>query len=144
VSEATQEILRVEAGRPAFHVDMDEQTIPLEAGLESRAISMTKGCYIGQEVIVRVLHRGHGRIGRKLVGLVLDGSTPAAPGDRIEAGEREGVVTSAVVSPRVGGPIALGYVHRETAVAGNAVTISHQGALLPARVVDLPFRRTHE
>jgi folate-binding protein YgfZ len=141
VGEPTQEILRVETGRPAFHVDMDEQTIPLEAGLESRAISMTKGCYVGQEVIVRVLHRGHGRIARKLVGLVLDGTTPAAPGDRIEAGAREGVVTSAVISPRVGGPIALGYVHREAAVAGTAVAVLHDGARLAAKVVDLPFRQ---
>ena len=56
---------------------MDEETIPLEAGIESRAISLTKGCYVGQEVIIRVLHRGHGRVARKLVGLTVNG--PAAP-----------------------------------------------------------------
>ena len=50
---------------------MDEETIPLEAGIESRAISLTKGCYVGQEVIIRVLHRGHGRVARKLVGLTV-------------------------------------------------------------------------
>ena len=50
--------LRIEAGVPKFHRDMDEETIPLEAGIESRAISLTKGCYVGQEVIIRVLHRG--------------------------------------------------------------------------------------
>ena len=58
---------------PLFGRDMDEETIPLEAGIESRAISFTKGCYVGQEVIIRVLHRGHGRVARKLVGLVFEG-----------------------------------------------------------------------
>src|SRR5206468_8401903 len=70
---ADAETIRIEAGIPLFHRDMDEQTIPLEAGLESRAISFTKGCYVGQEVVIRVLHRGHGRVARKLTGLVLEG-----------------------------------------------------------------------
>ena len=70
---------------PLFHRDMDEETIPLEAGIESRAISLTKGCYVGQEVIIRVLHRGHGRVARKLVGLMFDGeSVPAAGAAVIE------------------------------------------------------------
>src|SRR5262245_12103738 len=72
LDHATAETLRIEAGVPLFHVDMDEETIPLEAGIELRAISFTKGCYVGQEVIIRVLHRGHGRVVRKLVGLRLD------------------------------------------------------------------------
>ena len=74
------EVLRVEAGVPLFHRDMDEETIPLEAGIESRAISLTKGCYVGQEVIIRVLHRGHGRVAQKLVGLTLDGEAVPAAG----------------------------------------------------------------
>src|SRR5690349_14639537 len=65
VSLDTLDVLRVEAGRPAFLVDMDEHTIPLEAGIETRAISFTKGCYVGQEVIVRVMHRGQGRVAKK-------------------------------------------------------------------------------
>ena len=65
-----------------FGRDMDEETIPLEAGIESRAISFTKGCYVGQEVIIRVLHRGHGRVARKLVGLTLDGDAVPAAGAR--------------------------------------------------------------
>ena len=67
-------------GVPLFDRDMDEETIPLEAGIESRAISFTKGCYVGQEVIIRVLHRGHGRVARKLVGLTLDGDAAAGAG----------------------------------------------------------------
>ena len=80
VDAATADVLRVEAGVPKFHRDMDEDTIPLEAGLESRAISLTKGCYVGQEVIVRVLHRGHGRVARRLVGLTLEGEAVPAAG----------------------------------------------------------------
>ena len=86
---AAAEALRVEAGVPKFHRDMDEDTIPLEAGIESRAISLTKGCYVGQEVIIRVLHRGHGRVARRLVGLTLDGDGAAAPGRRCKVDGRE-------------------------------------------------------
>jgi folate-binding protein YgfZ len=64
LDEATTEAIRIESGTPRFGRDMDEDTIPLEAGIESRAISFSKGCYVGQEVIIRVLHRGHGRAGR--------------------------------------------------------------------------------
>ena len=82
----TADAMRIEAGVPMFHRDMDEETIPLEAGIESRAISLTKGCYVGQEVIIRVLHRGHGRVARKLVGLMIDGDAAAAPGTAIADG----------------------------------------------------------
>ena len=68
-SEDTGETLRIEAGRPRFGIDMNTDTIPLEAGLENRAISFTKGCYVGQEVIIRVMHRGHGRVARRLVSI---------------------------------------------------------------------------
>ena len=70
-SEETAETLRIEAGRPRFGIDMSTDTIPLEAGIEDRAISFTKGCYVGQEVIIRVMHRGHGRVARRLVSIVL-------------------------------------------------------------------------
>jgi folate-binding protein YgfZ len=140
--EAILEVLRIEAGRPRFLVDMDRETIPLEAGIESRAISMTKGCYPGQEVIVRVLHRGHGRVARRLVGLVLDGDiVPARAGAIVREGQRVGAVTSAVRSPGMGKPIALGYVRREESEPGTAVTIEAGSAWLPAVVVALPFRR---
>lgn len=129
------EVTRVEAGRPLFGVDMNEDTIPLEAGIEDRAISHTKGCYVGQEIIIRVLHRGHGRVARRLVSLRVDGTVPAR-GDRISAGEREiGEVTSAVHSPRLGHAIALGYVRREHAEPGTAVTISGAQSAVGATVV---------
>jgi len=139
VSRDTAEVTRVEAGRPLFGVDMDAETIPLEAGIEDRAISLTKGCYVGQEIIIRVLHRGGGRVARRLVGLTIDGPVPAR-GDRIRAGDREtGAITSAVHSPALGRAIAMGYVRRDHAEPGTAVTIAGAGAPIPATVVALPF-----
>jgi len=137
------EVLRVEYGRPRFQQDMSEETIPLEAGIDDRAISMTKGCYVGQEIIVRVLHRGHGRVAKKLVGLTLEPSA-AVPnhGDRIRAGADDrdiGVVTSAVSSPAAGRPIALGYVHRDFVEDGTRVTIESGGTRAGATVRRLPF-----
>ena len=122
------EAIRIEAGVPLFHRDMDEETIPLEAGIESRAISFTKGCYVGQEVIIRVLHRGHGRVARRLVSLAIDGSAVPERGAAIERdGRRVGEVTSAALSPRRG-PIALGYVQRDVAEPDTIVRISSASA----------------
>jgi folate-binding protein YgfZ len=146
VSAATAEVCRVEAGRPLFHKDMDESTIPLEAGIEDRAISLTKGCYVGQEIIIRVLHRGHGRVARRLSGLAFDPSAPVPmPGDRIRSGEREiGVITSAVCSPALERPIALGYVHRDFSSPGMEVAVVRGDQLLAAVVVATPFVRQTE
>jgi len=136
VDADTAEAIRIEAGVPLFHRDMDEETIPLEAGIESRAISFSKGCYVGQEVIIRVLHRGHGRVARRLVGLRLEGDVVPPAGARIRAGDREiGEVTSSTRSPALQTPIALGYVHRDFVEPGTKVTLD--GAT--AEVVTLPF-----
>ncbi len=117
---------RIEAGYPVFGVDMTTDTIPLEAGIEDRAISFTKGCYVGQEVIVRVMHRGGGRVARRLMGLRFDEGLPAS-GARLFAGEREaGWITSVALSPRTGA-IGLGYVHRDSAVAGTRLTVGAAG-----------------
>jgi folate-binding protein YgfZ len=136
VDPATAEAIRIESGVPLFHHDMDEDTIPLEAGIESRAISFSKGCYVGQEVVIRVLHRGHGRVARKLVGLRLEGDRVPQEGTMIRAGDREvGRVTSSTQSPALRQPIALGYVHRDFIEPGAQVTVD--GAA--AEVVALPF-----
>ncbi len=130
---------RIEAAYPVFGTDMTVDTIPLEAGIESRAISLTKGCYVGQEVIIRVLHRGHGRVARKLVTLRLDG-TGAEARSKVLAGEREvGFVTSVAASP-ASGPIALAYVHRDLAVDGAAVTVDTPAGRLAAVVRAQPIR----
>ena len=110
------EVFRIEAGRPLFGVDMTEETIPLEAGLLDRAISTTKGCYVGQEIIIRVLHRGGGRVAKRLVKLALDpaATVPPAAGTPLTIDGRDvGAVTSAVFSPASRRVVALGYVARD-------------------------------
>jgi folate-binding protein YgfZ len=115
---------------------MDEDTIPLEAGIEARAISFSKGCYVGQEVIVRVLHRGHGRVARKLVGLTIESDgVPDVGGAIRQEGREVGRVTSATWSPRLGKPIALGYVQRDFAAPGTELVIGDGRAIVTA----LPF-----
>jgi folate-binding protein YgfZ len=132
----TAEAIRIEAGIPLFHRDMDEETIPLEAGIEERAISFTKGCYVGQEVIIRVLHRGHGRVARKLVGMRIDGEKAPASGTVIRSADREiGRVTSAAMSPALNQPIALGYVHRDFVSPGTIISVDGADATVTA----LPF-----
>ena len=131
------EAARIEAGYPLFGRDMTSDTIPLEAGIEGRAISLTKGCYVGQEVVIRVLHRGHGRVAKRLV--QLRSSDAVRPGDRITAsGKDVGVVTSAAVSPALG-PVALGYVHRDFVEPGTEVTVQNDGVDVPATVTSRPM-----
>jgi folate-binding protein YgfZ len=137
IADGAWHALRVEAGRPLFGVDMTTETIPLEAGIEDRAISFTKGCYVGQEIIIRVMHRGGGRVARKLVGL--KPVAPSAPGatsaadtpaadSPLFAGEKSiGRITSAAWSPRAGQWIAMGYVQRDSAEPGTHVTIGQAG-----------------
>jgi tRNA-modifying protein YgfZ len=132
VAEAAAECLRVEHGRPRYGVDLDESVIPQEAGLNERAVSFTKGCYVGQETVARLYYRG--KPNRQLRGLRL--SAPAEPGAPLRLGEREvGRVASAAVSPRLG-PIALAFVRRE-AELGSTVAVGDETT---AQVVELPFR----
>ena len=116
---AAIEAARIEAGYPLFGVDMTDDTIPLEAGIEERAISFSKGCYVGQEVIIRVLHRGHGRVARKLVALArCRREVPARARRSSRAIAKSGGDVSAAGSPRFGA-IALGYVHRDFIEPGD-------------------------
>lgn len=130
----TFEVIRIERGVPRFLADMTEDTIPLEAGIEDRAISFTKGCYVGQEVIVRVTTRGGGRVARKLVRWVGD---PAAdvvplpesrivsfdPSTPLGASKDIGRVTSSAFSPGLERVVGLGYVHRDFVASGTEVTV---------------------
>jgi folate-binding protein YgfZ len=141
VDQAAVTAARVEAGYPLFGVDMNDDIIPLEAGIEGRAISFTKGCYVGQEVVIRVLHRGHGRVVRKLVGLRFEGEDLPAPLTKLHAGSRDvGFLTSCARSPRVGA-IALGYVHRDFVEPGSRVEADMAGVGVPATVSALPFAK---
>jgi tRNA-modifying protein YgfZ len=135
VSAEAIESARIEAGYPRFGIDMTDDTIPLEAGIEDRGISTTKGCYVGQEVIIRVLHRGQGRVVRRLVGLRIDGAPPSR-GARLYAADRDiGFVTSAAESPRLG-TIALGYVHRDFLAPGTKLEAQAVSGRSPATVTE--------
>ncbi len=133
ISEKVAEIVRVERGRPRYGVDMDEGTIPQEAGLNERAVSFTKGCYVGQETVARLFYRG--KPNRLLRGLRL--SEPLPTGAELRLGEKPvGRLSSSVLSPRFG-PIGLGLVRSEAQV-GASVSVG-DGAQ-SATVVELPFR----
>ncbi len=132
-----QEILRVEAGLPRYGVDMDEENILLETGLDD-AVSFSKGCYLGQEVVERIHSRGH--VNRKLSGLLLDGKEPAARGDTILADAKEiGRITSSVFSPKLSRPIALAYLHRDYLRTAMDVTVRTAKGEIPGTVATLPF-----
>ena len=134
VDEAVAECLRIESGRPRHGLDLTDEVIPQEAGLNERAVSFTKGCYVGQETVARLFYKG--KPNRHLRGLRL--SSPAVHGDPVALdGRTVGQVGSACVSP-AHGPIALAILRRE-ASPGDAVTVGAEGH--PAEVVDLPFTR---
>lgn len=121
------EIARVEAGRPEWGVDIDENTLPQEANLdELHAISYTKGCYVGQETVARVHFRGH--VNRCLRGLRTADTTPPAPRALLfdAGGKQVGDVRSAAASPRLGG-IAIGMVRREIELGAALVARSDAG-----------------
>ena len=129
--------IRIEAGRPRAGVDMDEDTIALEARMEP-AISFTKGCYVGQEVIARATYQGH--MNRLFVGFRVEGDSVPRHGDAVTvAGEKAGFVTSATYSPTLRYVIAMGYVRRPNDAPGTRVMIDTEGWQLRAVVVPLPF-----
>jgi folate-binding protein YgfZ len=131
------EMVRVEAGIPRFGVDMDETNIPLECGIEARAVSYNKGCYIGQEVINRIHSIGH--VNRELRRLRLSDAATGLPlrGDKIFHADKEvGYLTSAVVSPARRAWLALGYVRREVNQVGTELQVRSAAGDLSARIID--------
>lgn len=130
------EMLRIEAGVPRYGVDLGEDTLPLEAGLLN-ALSFTKGCYPGQEIVERARSRGH--VNWKLVGVVVDAVVPPAPGESLlSEGRQVGEVTSACFSPSLNRPIALGYVRREVSQPGARLALA-SGSV--AAIHELPFKK---
>lgn len=125
------ELLRIEAGLPRWGAELDEETLPAEAGLDRTAVDFHKGCYVGQEVISRI--KSVGRVNRQLRGFTAD--APLTPGETLLAGGIEaGRITSAAWSFALARPIALGYVKR--AAAADSLTTAG-GA--PVQLHDLPF-----
>jgi folate-binding protein YgfZ len=136
------DMARIEAGIPRFGVDMDETNIPLECGIEDRAVNYNKGCYIGQEVINRIHTLGH--VNKELRGLRLADELKELPvkGDKLfHAGKEVGYVTSALKSPALKANIALGYVRRETNQVGTELTLRTADGESTAIVLELPFAR---
>jgi folate-binding protein YgfZ len=132
VCEETAECVRIERGRPRYGIDLDDTVIPQEAGLNERAVSFAKGCYVGQETVARLHYKG--KPNRHLRGLRL--SEQVRSGEELRLGERPvGRVGSFANSPRLG-PIALALVRRE-AQPGATLGVGERG--VSAEVLELPF-----
>lgn len=136
VSDGTAEILRIEAGIARYGVDMDESTIVTETNLDD-VVSFTKGCYVGQEIIVRIKHRGH--VAKKITGITLGQRVEVQNGAKIISvdGKEIGRITSATFSPALNQTIALGYVKYDYLTPRTELVISGVQAI----VADLPFVR---
>jgi folate-binding protein YgfZ len=136
VSEEVEEILRIEAGIARYGRDMDESNVVTETNLDD-AISYTKGCYLGQEIIIRIKHRGH--VAKKLTGLRLGADVKIETGAVIRStdGKEIGRVTSVTFSPKLETMIALGYVRYEHQAPGTQVVVENA----PAVIAELPFVR---
>jgi folate-binding protein YgfZ len=139
VGQAAVETLRIEAGTPRFGHDVDASVLLPEIPFDN-LVSQTKGCYPGQEVVVRIRDRGH--VNRQLRGLILEGGEPPAAGADVWAADGAiGRVTSATRSPALGRPIALAFVRRQHAAPGTRVEVRSEGRTVGATVSDLPFAR---
>lgn len=133
------EILRIEAGVPRYGVDMDETNVITEIDLDD-AVSYTKGCYVGQEIIARIKYRGH--VAKKLAGLVLDPSAQILAGGLIKSADKDiGRITSITFSPSLGRPIALGYLKYDYLAPETRVKVIFGDKEFPAQVTQLPFVR---
>ncbi|MBM4262017.1 MAG: aminomethyl transferase family protein [Deltaproteobacteria bacterium] len=139
VGEQAQNILRVENGLARYGVDFDEDNLLLEVGLDD-AVSFSKGCYLGQEVVERIRSRGH--VNKKLCGLLLDGNTAAVSGDKIFASEKEvGHITCSVQSPALQRPIALGYLNKDFWQPGMKLDVHRACQSIGATVTPRPLLR---
>jgi folate-binding protein YgfZ len=140
VGPGSLEILRIEAGIPRYGVDMDETNVVTETNLDD-AVSFTKGCYVGQEIIARIKYRGH--VAKKLTGLLFEHEVGLDRGAKVFSsdGKEIGRVTSSAFSPRLGRTIALGYLKYDYLSPGTCLkAVSSQGEF-PATVSELPFVR---
>jgi folate-binding protein YgfZ len=140
IGYAALEILRVEAGLPRYGVDMDESNVVTESALDD-AVSYTKGCYVGQEIIARIKYRGH--VAKKLSGIVFNEAVKVAAGAIIKSsdGKEIGRITSITDSPRLGRTIALGYLKYDYLAADTGVNVLAGDGELAAKVAELPFVR---
>ena len=123
-----------------FGIDFDESVLPAETGQLSRAVSLTKGCYLGQEIVARMHARG--QLARQIVGLKMDGDALPIAGAKIfDEGDNEvGGITSSTLSPVLSNrAICLGLVKKPFFNVGTRLRIPAEGGIHPASVVELPF-----
>jgi len=132
------EMLRIEAGQPRYGVDMDETNVVTEAPLDE-AVSFTKGCYIGQEIIARIKYRGH--VAKKLAGIRFTQAAKVEVGSVIKSADDKeiGRVTSATFSPHLGHTIAMGYLKYDYLAPETSVTVVSGDKELPGKSTELPF-----
>ncbi|HEX8492325.1 MAG TPA: aminomethyltransferase family protein [Pyrinomonadaceae bacterium] len=138
---AALEILRIEAGLPRHGIDMDETNVVLETGLDE-AVSYTKGCYVGQEIIARIHWRGH--VAKRLAGLLFEDGREATRESKVRStdGKEIGRLTSTAFSPRLNKPIALGLIKYDYLAPGTQVRVAAgEEDKRAAQVVELPFVR---
>ena len=141
IHRSSFETLRIEAGIPLYGVDFDDSYLLPEVGL-NHAVSYTKGCFPGQEILARLDSRG--QVAKKLTGFELKGEKIPAKGAKIVvAGKEAGLITSAAFSPTLKKAIALGYLKTEALTAGHEVVVEITGDQTPARVKILPFYTSH-
>lgn len=140
VSDETFETLRIEAGIPCYGVDMDETTVVTETNLDD-AISYTKGCYLGQEIVIRIKHRGH--VAKKLTGVIMDEAVDIHRGASVVSveGKDVGRVTSATYSPLIDRTIGLAYVKYDYLAPGTVVRVDSHETRIAASIAGLPFVR---
>jgi folate-binding protein YgfZ len=141
VADETCEVLRIEAGIPRFGIDMDENTIVSETCLDD-AISDTKGCYVGQEIIIRIKHRGH--VAKKQTGIILKEAIDLEPGTAVlsEDGNEIGRVTSATISPNLNQTIAMAYLKFDYLKMRTPIKVRIDGALHEGLVDEIPLLRS--
>ena len=140
VEDETFEVLRIEAGIPRFGIDMDENTVVSETCLDD-AISETKGCYVGQEIIIRIKHRGH--VAKKQTGIILREAIHLEPGTAVlsEEGNEIGRVTSATISPNLGQAIAMAYLKFDYLKMRTPIRVEIDGAMHEGVVDEIPLLR---
>ena len=140
VSSETRELLRIEAGIPRYGTDMDETTVVTEANLDD-AVSFTKGCYLGQEIIVRIKHRGH--VAKKLAGIIWGANVELKRDTKVLSSDDKeiGRVTSSAFSPRLDRTVALGYIKYDYLSPGTRVKASVDETEIEGQVGELPLIR---
>ncbi len=141
IDDETVELLRIEAGIPRFGIDMDENTIVSEACLDE-AISDTKGCYVGQEIIIRIKHRGH--VAKKQTGILLKEAIQLEPGTAVlsEEGNEIGRVTSATISPNLNQAIAMAYLKFDYLKMRTPIKVEIDGTMHEGAVDEIPLLRS--